>query len=132
MDMRFLEVRDDGTTIPVLAMRMTGTTRAQKGILLRGGFASGHTIVVMALSSQAATADLYDWPTLGFGQRTMQTAHHFIERHFDTLRDGDVVDVEFLLGEREAPKVPEWPRYTPEDDEADVVAAAALNQGATR
>ena len=34
-------------------------------------------------------------------------AHHYIQEHFDELHDGDVVDVEFILGETKAPKVSE-------------------------
>jgi hypothetical protein len=41
----------------------------------------------------------------------MPNAHLWIEANFDKLNDGDVVDVEFILGERAMPKVSErdWP-----------------------
>jgi hypothetical protein len=37
----------------------------------------------------------------------MATAHHYIYDHFDELDDGDVVDVEFILGETAIKKVSE-------------------------
>lgn len=37
----------------------------------------------------------------------MPIAHCWIIRHFAELRDGDVVDVQFILGESAQPKVSE-------------------------
>lgn len=37
----------------------------------------------------------------------MHTAHKYIEENWDALKDGDVVCVEHILGERETPKVSE-------------------------
>ena len=37
----------------------------------------------------------------------MQTAHLYIEKNFDALKDGDVVDVQFILGESDKPKTSE-------------------------
>lgn len=34
----------------------------------------------------------------------MHTAHEWITKHFHTLKNGDVVDVEFILGETKVPK----------------------------
>jgi hypothetical protein len=37
----------------------------------------------------------------------MPVSHNYIIDHFDELADGDVVDVEFILGEKPAKKVSE-------------------------
>jgi hypothetical protein len=37
----------------------------------------------------------------------MQVAHAHIEQHFDTLKDGDVVDVEHIMGLTPSPKISE-------------------------
>ena len=37
----------------------------------------------------------------------MQTAHVWLLEHFEQVAHGDVVDVEYILGERSAPKVSE-------------------------
>ena len=36
--------------------------------------------------------------------RTKPVAHQFIEKNWSTLKDGDVVDVQFILGETAEPK----------------------------
>lgn len=46
-----------------------------------------------------STCDPFDW-----NDRTMHTAHEWITKHFHTLKNGDVVDVEFILGETKVPK----------------------------
>jgi hypothetical protein len=47
--------------------------------------------------------DPYDW----VGDRTKPHAHQFIMEHWQELRDGDVIDVQFILGETDSPKVSE-------------------------
>jgi hypothetical protein len=42
-----------------------------------------------------------DWPR---DTRTKPHAHAYIEAHWHELRDGDVIDVEFILSETAAPK----------------------------
>lgn len=111
MIIKALEIRDDGTTIPALAIDTSAGSPAQYGILRRSGFdGDGHAIIVMMLCDQKATCHPDEWPDLGCGRRTMPIAHRYIINHFDDLTEGDVVDVEFILGETTAPKAPEcWP-----------------------
>ena len=61
----------------------------------------------MALDDGRATNDPYEWVARGMGERTMPVAHNWIIEHFDALSDGDVADVQFILGETEKPKVSE-------------------------
>lgn len=105
MQFKILEIRDEGTLIPVLAMRMIAENTLQAYYVHdRCGYPKdGSAIVVMTLDNQKATVDLYAWPDIGFGRRTMGNAHNYIIEHFDDLRDGDVVDVRVILGERKAP-----------------------------
>ena len=37
----------------------------------------------------------------------MHEAHQYIRREFDNLKDGDVVDVEYILGEKPTAKTSE-------------------------
>ena len=39
--------------------------------------------------------------------RTMIVAHKFIKEHFDELETGDVIDVEYILGETDTQKMSE-------------------------
>lgn len=98
-----LEVRDTATFIPVAAVQMTDANEAQRYLLRRCGYDLTHkplAIVLFRMNGDGyAYSDPYSW-----GGRTMQMAHQHILEHFDELADGDVIDVEYLLGERDAPK----------------------------
>lgn len=56
---------------------------------------------------ERATYSPVNWAVLGLGGRTMETAHKWIIQNFSGLQDGDVVDVEFILGETSTKKVSE-------------------------
>jgi hypothetical protein len=69
----------------------------------RSGYpADGSCIAVIRLDDCDGNCDPYAW-----NSRTMGTAHNYIYEHFDELNDGDVVDVEFILGEKPTKKVSE-------------------------
>jgi hypothetical protein len=99
MTTKFLEIRDRATFIPALAIQISG----EDGYLSRrAGFGEVPMVYLIALATEKAHYDPFGW-----GNRTMNTAHQFIEANFDALVDHAVVDVEFVLGERDAPKVSE-------------------------
>jgi hypothetical protein len=104
MIVKALEIRDRNTFIPAAAIKMDPANAEQRYLLARVGFRDGLSVTLMRLNDQKATADPYQW---GASERTMPNAHVYIEKHFDELKDGDVVDVEFILGESRAPKVSE-------------------------
>lgn len=93
--MKFLEIRDRGTFIPALAIEVS----AADGYLARRAGFNSPCIYLIALSTQKCAYDPWNW-----GNRTMNTAHQHIERHWAVLKSVDVVDVEFILGETAAPK----------------------------
>jgi hypothetical protein len=96
-----LEVRDRMTFIPVVAINTEPSCEGQRYLLRRSGYAhDGSTIVLVNLNDARAQNDAYSWT----GSRTMTDAHLFIEANFDSLKDGDVIDVEFILGETSEPK----------------------------
>lgn len=100
---KVIEIRDRATCIPAVAIRMQAANEGQGYLLRRCGFPpDGHGLVMMKLENQRATSDMYEW-----GGRTMQVAHRYIEEHFDALHDGDVIDVEFILGEVATAKMSE-------------------------
>jgi hypothetical protein len=61
----------------------------------------------MDLNDQDATNDPYSWGIRNKGPRTFPVAHNWIIDHFDEISDGDVIDVEFILGETKQPKTTE-------------------------
>lgn len=107
MTPKLLEIRDCGTCIPVLAIRLEPENEAERWLLARSGFgitpdAQREYIAVWKLDGgrDVCTTDPFQH---GGGPRTMPTAHQFIEQHFDELESGAVVDVRFLLGETTEP-----------------------------
>lgn len=128
MQAKTLEIRDDGTFIPALAIDMNPRTpypqnsrsmsedelrasldasQAQFYLLRRCGYScDGRPNVILTRldGNGRATNDPYGWKG---DTRTLPVAHTYIIEHWTELKDGDVVDVAFILGETTAPKVSE-------------------------
>jgi len=112
MDTKILEIRDSGTFIPVLCVDMNpcrelnDAHRAQYYYMRRAGYpCDGRpniAIAKLSMDGEPAWNDPYGWKG-----RTMAVAHNFILEHWPKLKDGDVIDVEFILGERSQPKISE-------------------------
>lgn len=90
-----IEIRDRHTSIPALAIQVSG----EDGYLLRRAGFQSPMIYLIKLATQECRYDAYAWH-----DRTMKTAHHHVDEFFDELTDGAVVDVEFILGETTTPK----------------------------
>jgi len=111
------EVRDRGTFIPVVAIKMvpsfnSGTqaefdvTEAERYLLRRAGYGFEFPSILLCRMEASgvdrnATYDAYSW---GQNPRTMHVAHLHIEKNFDALNSGDVIDVEFILNETQKAK----------------------------
>jgi hypothetical protein len=114
IESKVLEVRDVATRIDALAIRMKGCNPIQHYYFRCCGYPEdGSSIMLMKLYDGKATNDPYEWPAITGDQRTMPVAHNWIIHHFDELKDGDVVDVAFLLQDTEKPKVSERLRPYP-------------------
>lgn len=106
MLVKMLEIRDSLTFMPVMTIKPIADNEGQHYLLRRDGYdASRREQCVILIKSQCrdVSYDPYNWD----GERTMQVAHLYICEHWDTLRDGDVVDVQFILGETKTPKISE-------------------------
>jgi len=110
MNVKLFEVRDAATFIPVFAFRarpVAHSNEPQRYLLARTGYGprgDSHCVIVGYLRGGEVRYDPYDWTG---GARTMTVAHAYIEEHFDTLQDGDVIDVQFILKETTEPKASE-------------------------
>ena len=110
MEVKLFEVRDAGTFMPVIAFKLNPRLEAERYLLARSGYgmeaeAQREYILVGTLAggSGQLNCDAYDWGPA----RTMKEAHHHIEAHWHELSSGDVIDVEFILGESETVKTSE-------------------------
>ena len=95
---KLLELRDRHTSIQALAIQVSG----QDGYLMRRAGFQSPMVYLVELATQECRYDPWAW-----GDRTLKTAHLHIAEYFDDLVDGAVIDVEFILGETDAPKVSE-------------------------
>lgn len=107
MEVKCLEVRDKGTFLLVICIRPVAENEAQRYLLRRDGYRADESepcvIFVDAQCRRGAKYDPYDWGD----SRTHAVAHNFIISNWSTLKDGDVIDVEFILGETTVEKVSE-------------------------
>lgn len=95
MQIKVFEVRDRGTFIPILVIRMVSTEDSEKYLLARSGYDSKAPLcLVVHLSSNRAQYAPMTWDG-----RTMPNAHRYIEKNWDNLASGEVIDIEFILGE---------------------------------
>lgn len=107
MRSKTFELRDRGTFIPILAVRLQPDNEGDRYLLARAGFgltpeeqARYVHLVEIAGGAGKCSCDPYDWDR----SRTKQVAHAHIIEHFDALESGSVVDVEFILGLTGEPK----------------------------
>ena len=117
MIIKIFEVRDSGTFIPVLAIKAVpernsfgNYVEAERYLLRRAGYGFEQPSIILIRAECSgldnnATYDAYAWPANG--TRTLHVAHLYIEKNFDSLRSGDVIDVEYELGETKVKKVSE-------------------------
>lgn len=112
MKAKALEIRDEGTFIAALAVEMNpefelnDASRAQRYLLRRCGYPCDGKPNVMLTKMMGdgspASNDPHHWR-----DRTIAVAHLYIIEHWPAIKDGDVIDVEFILGEKPMPKVSE-------------------------
>lgn len=104
MQTKLLEIRDVATMIPALAVRIEPENAEQEFLARHAGYGEPYCLVMLTFLSggRKAEYDPFDW-----GDRTMTTAHQYIVSFWHELKDGDVIDVQFILGETTEKKVSE-------------------------
>lgn len=106
METKLFEVRDRMTFIPVMCTKLSPTNEADRYLLTLSGYGlraevQQRYILYASLRELKIEHSSHEQPT---NPRTHQIAHQHIEKHWDELNSGDVVDVEFILGETTASK----------------------------
>jgi hypothetical protein len=111
MNMKMFEILDVMTFIPVLCIEMKSENEQENYLLNRLGFASKKRYIQLVWVSSGRTEyDPFKW-----GDRTLFNAHLFIRDGWDDLESGDVIDVEYILGETDKIKKSERFFYREED-----------------
>jgi hypothetical protein len=101
IEVKRVEIRDSMTCMPALALRVTGGPDDR--ILWRAGYGDDPACVILIdLVGMRCQYDPYGWgPKVA---RTLPLAHGWLTRNWDQHRDGGVVDIEYIEGERNTPK----------------------------
>lgn len=113
MEVKTFEIRDRNTFMPMLAIRLQIRDNKDYFLLRRAGYGEAQImdteaveepyIILVKLDGVEAQYDSFNWPN----PRTLGNAHRYIISHWYELSNGDVIDVEFILGETKTPKISE-------------------------
>lgn len=109
MQTKAFEIRDRATFIPVIATLMESENEQEHYLLRRSGFGAFCGLVVLCRMEASgvdrnATYDPFAW---GMNARTYNIAHRYIAQNWHNLNTGQVIDVEFILGETTIEKISE-------------------------
>lgn len=101
MQLKLLEIHDDGTTVRSVAIKFEpGSTAEYDSLITHTGFdADGSTVLLYVLDRECGTTDPNRWASMGVHPRTMPVAHLWLERNWPHLPDGEVyvIDVAQIL-----------------------------------
>jgi hypothetical protein len=109
MEVKLFEVRDAGTFAPCMGIRLGNSCEEERYLLARAGYGKDSKLQEMYVLFTCILPGYskIEYDTMTWGDRTFQTAHEFVEKHWDALVSGQVVDVQHILGERDTPKISE-------------------------
>lgn len=101
MTTKTFEIRDSHTFIAAMAIKLDADNERDSYLLRRAGYGdpTDQYVLLTKLDGGITNYDPYGW-----GNRTMANAHVYIQREFDSLETGAVIDVEYILGETAQPK----------------------------
>ena len=106
MEVKLFEVRDRGTCIPVMAIKLGSDNLAERWLLSRAGYGvttKAHRDYVLLAQIDGGDGKITCGPFNWAGNRTLFHAHRFIAAEFDALIPGQVIDVRVLIGESSKP-----------------------------
>jgi len=128
-EVKLIEVRDDGTTMPCMVTALCANAtmeEAERWLTRRGGW--GEDQIGLYFAALCPENNEYAVGVVGHPyihtwsqaqhSRTLKVAWEWVQTHWDEVSSGDVVDVEFLLGERKTPKLSDRLHGTPEYEAA--------------
>lgn len=100
-EVKFIEILDRMTFIPAVAVLLAPHEPREALLMHRAGYgpASPNTVLMARLVDGRGHVDPFEWC-----DRTHTSAHRFIAANWNVIQSGDVVDVEYILGETTEPK----------------------------
>lgn len=107
MEAKAFEIRDSATFIPVIAVRMMSSHPKEHYLLRRSGYGSEPLVMLCRMGADGSSLQASYSPFNWGNARTLICAHQHIEANWDKLTTGDVIDIQFILGETPQPKLSE-------------------------
>jgi hypothetical protein len=106
VNVKLFEVRDSMTFIVCIGIELHREPLSDKRddrLIWRAGYAPERYVLFGRLDrpDEGMPYDPNMWPS---HIRTLSVAHRHAIEHWDELKSGDLIDVEFILGERSTPK----------------------------
>lgn len=93
---KYVEIRDNLTMMPVMIINLDSNPATRYT-----GHHGGPYLLLMKLSTYETQNDPHRWNNM-----TMKTAHqHLLKLDWDDIKNGDVIDVEYISGKTEIPKI---------------------------
>lgn len=104
-EVKFFEVRDEGTHIPVLCVKVAYEYGMRGEYQMRrSAFSPGDSLThLVNLNSGEGRSNPAHWKS----GRTMRVAYNAIVDQWEDLKSGDVIDVQYILGETSVKKLSE-------------------------
>ncbi len=101
-EIKYFQIRDVGTNIPAMAIRLDPSGWASCRIVNRAGYGNeGDYIILVSLEGCETHYSPFEW---GINPRTMHIAHQEIIDNWEKYASGAVICVESVLGEIDKPK----------------------------
>jgi len=104
MEIKTLEIRDRATFIPVIAIRPGPRNEAERYLWGRVGFGTTAARQEQYTLVGKIGIDELHYDPRRWNNARMTEAHMYISRNWDAIENGQVIDIEYLLGETDKPK----------------------------
>lgn len=112
MTSKIIEILDRDTFIPALVIRLDTENEKEKYLLKRAGYGDIPKNYILLVEINGGyglcSCDVYDWDS-----RSLRVALSYLYKNdnFDRINPGEVIDIEYILGESEKEKESESKYY---------------------
>lgn len=108
MEIKLIEIRDSATFIPAIAIKMGANDSAEHYLLSRSGYGTTNEDMSKYVFLARLQEMQFQYETFMWGDaRTMPVIHEYLQKRWEDVESGQVLDVQYILMENPQPKVSE-------------------------
>jgi hypothetical protein len=104
VQVKLFEVRDFAKAVPCFAFLLKPDEEAESFLLRRAGFGFASPLLMFGPLDDPSLIHYDPYAHTSLMIRTYRVAHQYALHHWNELKSGDVLDVEFILGETKTRK----------------------------